>query len=93
LKEAGNAESFDGNESVDKALEHLGLKDRNDKIPGMDVTLMTHQAIGVAWMLDKERSSFKGGCLADEMGLGKVSSRISPKSLTYICIVIQTIQM
>ena len=39
----------------------------------MKIRLMPHQAIGVAWMLDKEKT-LNGGILADEMGLGKVSS-------------------
>jgi SNF2 family DNA or RNA helicase len=34
---------------------------------------MPHQTIGVAWMLEKEQSTLKGGCLGDDMGLGKVS--------------------
>lgn len=71
---AGNAEQFDGNVSVDKALERLGLQGLYQTLPGMEVALMPHQVIGVAWMLDKEKSSIKGGCLADEMGLGKVRS-------------------
>lgn len=70
--EAGNAETFDGNESVEKALMYIGLRNLQEKIPGMDITLMAHQAMGVAWMLEKEKSGLLGGCLADEMGLGKV---------------------
>ncbi|KAF8970384.1 P-loop containing nucleoside triphosphate hydrolase protein [Flammula alnicola] len=73
LIEAGNAESFDGNESVDKALHYLGMNNLHEKLPGMEVSLMPHQAMGVAWMLEKERSSLQGGCLADEMGLGKAN--------------------
>lgn len=38
----------------------------------MEVALMPHQAIGVAWMVEKEKSIIKGGILADDMGLGKV---------------------
>lgn len=72
LLEAGNAEKFDGNASVDQALDKLGLQSQYDLLPGMDVALMPHQTIGVAWMVDKERSSLKGGCLGDDMGLGKV---------------------
>ncbi|KDR76486.1 hypothetical protein GALMADRAFT_246858 [Galerina marginata CBS 339.88] len=71
LVQAGNAETFDGNESVDKALQYLGLNSLHDKPPGMEIVLMAHQVMGVAWMLAKERSDLKGGCLADEMGLGK----------------------
>lgn len=43
----------------------------------MDVALMPHQVLGVAWMLDKENGAVQGGCLADEMGLGKVSGVFS----------------
>ena len=73
LIQAGNAEVFDGNERVEDALKFLGLKNLNDVLPGMEVSLMAHQAMGVKWMLEKERSDYKGGCLADEMGLGKVA--------------------
>jgi len=68
---AGNAEQFDGNASVDKALKKLGLKSLYDVLPGMAVSLLPHQAIGVAWALEHEKSRDKGGCLSDEMGLGK----------------------
>ncbi|KAJ3514867.1 hypothetical protein NLJ89_g2121 [Agrocybe chaxingu] len=77
LVQAGNAEMFDGNESVDEATKLLGLKGLQDLIPGMEVTLMAHQAIGVAWMVQKEQSDLKGGCLADEMGLGKTIQMIA----------------
>jgi hypothetical protein len=73
LIQAGNAEVFDGNERVEDALKYLGLKNLSDIIPGMEVPLMVHQAMGVKWMLEKEQGYFKGGCLADEMGLGKVN--------------------
>jgi hypothetical protein len=43
---AGNAEQFDGNESIDKALEKLGLSDQHALLPGMTVRLMPHQIIG-----------------------------------------------
>ena len=69
---AGNTEQFDGNASVDKALRKLGLQTIYQPLAGMEVALMPHQALGVAWMLEKERGEMKGGCLADEMGLGKV---------------------
>ncbi|KAF8838463.1 hypothetical protein BDN67DRAFT_971507 [Paxillus ammoniavirescens] len=71
LISAGNAESFDGNATVDKALEKLGLNGQYQLLPGMTVSLMPHQTIGVAWALDREKSSDKGGLLGDEMGLGK----------------------
>ncbi|KAF9465092.1 SNF2 family N-terminal domain-containing protein [Collybia nuda] len=77
LLEAGNAEQFDGNASVDQALEKLGLRSQYDLIPGMEVALMPHQTIGVAWMLEKEQSSLKGGCLGDDMGLGKTIQMIA----------------
>jgi len=73
LKQAGNAEHFDGNASLDRALFKLGLGNVFTPLPGMEVALMPHQAIGVAWMYDKEIGDhkLKGGCLADDMGLGK----------------------
>lgn len=72
LLEAGNAEQFDGNASLDRALEKLGLQSQYDLLPGMEVALMPHQTIGVAWMVEKEKTDLKGGCLGDDMGLGKV---------------------
>ena len=72
LVEAGNAESFDDNATVEQALEKLGLQTQYDLLPGMEVALMPHQTIGVAWMLEKEKSNYKGGSLGDDMGLGKV---------------------
>ncbi|KAF9003231.1 SNF2 family N-terminal domain-containing protein [Cyathus striatus] len=77
LIEAGNAEAFDGNARVDQALEKLGLENQYELLPGMEVALMPHQTIGVAWMADKEASTFKGGCLADDMGLGKTVQMIA----------------
>ncbi|KAG0702167.1 SNF2 family N-terminal domain-containing protein [Suillus ampliporus] len=68
---AGNAERFDGNASIDKALEKLGLKSLYHLLPGMAVSLLPHQAIGVAWALEREKCGDRGGCLSDEMGLGK----------------------
>lgn len=68
---AGNAEQFDGNASIDKALEKLKLSGLYQPLPGMTISLLPHQVIGVAWALERERSSDKGGCLSDEMGLGK----------------------
>ncbi|KAG1729528.1 SNF2 family N-terminal domain-containing protein [Suillus paluster] len=74
---AGNAEQFDGNASVDKALEKLGLKSLYHLLPGMAVTLLPHQVIGVAWVLEREKCGDRGGCLSDEMGLGKTVQIIS----------------
>ncbi|KAF8589119.1 hypothetical protein K439DRAFT_1383733 [Ramaria rubella] len=77
LIEAGNSESFDGNESVDKALAKLGLGKLGELLTRMSVALMPHQVIGVAWMLEHERGTHKGGILADEMGLGKTVQMIA----------------
>lgn len=46
LISAGNAEQFDGNASVDKALEKLGLQSQYQLLYGMSVALMPHQTIG-----------------------------------------------
>ncbi|KAJ6499605.1 SNF2 superfamily protein [Mycena vitilis] len=78
LIEAGNAELFDGNESIDKALEKLGLQSTHELLPSLDIPLMPHQLLCVAWMVENEqKKSIKGGCLADEMGLGKTVQMIA----------------
>ncbi|KIJ39030.1 hypothetical protein M422DRAFT_175767 [Sphaerobolus stellatus SS14] len=77
LLDAGNAELFDGNASVDKALEKLGLRKLGENLPFMNISLMPHQVIGVAWMLEQEKGKNQGGILADEMGLGKTVQMIS----------------
>jgi SNF2 family DNA or RNA helicase len=89
LIEAGNAEQFDGNESVDKALEKLGLAAQYQLLLGMEVALMPHQTIGVAWMIEKEASSLKGGCLGDDMGLGKVSDTLAAHSVALLILVVR----
>jgi hypothetical protein len=43
---AGNAEQFDGNATVETALEKLGLTNQYQLLPGMSVALMAHQIIG-----------------------------------------------
>ncbi|KAJ7148304.1 SNF2 family N-terminal domain-containing protein [Mycena filopes] len=78
LIEAGNSEFFDGNESIEKALERLGLQSAHELLPSLDIPLMPHQLLCVAWMVDNEqKKSVKGGCLADEMGLGKTVQMIA----------------
>ncbi|KAK0204021.1 SNF2 family N-terminal domain-containing protein [Desarmillaria ectypa] len=77
LIEAGNAEQFDGNASVNDGLQKLGLDSITSLLPGMEVPLMPHQVIGVAWMAEKEKSSLKGGLLGDDMGLGKTIQMIA----------------
>ncbi|KAG6902647.1 hypothetical protein C0995_013772 [Termitomyces sp. Mi166 len=79
--------------TVKKAMESLGLKEcvvladlglptqkkysAKDLLPGMEVRLLGHQAVGVAWMVAKEESSDRGGILADDMGLGKTVQMIA----------------
>ncbi|KAK0446072.1 SNF2 family N-terminal domain-containing protein [Desarmillaria tabescens] len=77
LIEAGNAEQFDGNASVNEGLQKLGLDSITSLLPGMEVPLMPHQVIGVAWMAEKEKSTLKGGLLGDDMGLGKTVQMIA----------------
>lgn len=60
-----------------KALEKLKLPSLYSLLPGMAVSLLPHQTIGVAWALDREKGSDKGGCLCDEMGLGKTIQTIA----------------
>ncbi|PPQ64913.1 hypothetical protein CVT24_008253 [Panaeolus cyanescens] len=45
--------------SVKDAMENLGLQSEEDLLPGLDVRLLRHQVIGVAWMLQKEHSADK----------------------------------
>ncbi|KAF7350506.1 putative ATP-dependent helicase C23E6.02 [Mycena venus] len=78
LIEAGNAELFDGNDKVETALEKLGLQSTHELLPSLDIPLMPHQLLCVAWMVDNEKiKTIKGGCLADEMGLGKTVQMIA----------------
>lgn len=64
--------------TVQKAMEELGLRDKDDLIPGMETRLLPHQAIGVAWMVNQEKKSpHQGGILADDMGLGKTVQMIA----------------
>ncbi|KAK1219704.1 hypothetical protein PQX77_017565 [Marasmius sp. AFHP31] len=77
LVEAGNAEQFDGSATVDEALKKLGLPSVYVPLLNMEVALMPHQTIGVAWMIEKESGKIMGGCLADEMGLGKTVQMIA----------------
>jgi hypothetical protein len=58
---------------VEGALKMLGMESLNDKFKGLEINLMAHQVLGVAFMLEKERNrKFRGGILADAMGIGKV---------------------
>lgn len=68
---------------VELALRSLKLNGPLDIIPGMTVTLLPHQAVGVSWMLQQENGPLRGGCLADEMGLGKVSISLVTCVSTY----------
>ncbi|KAJ7886673.1 SNF2 family DNA-dependent ATPase [Mycena leptocephala] len=64
--------------TVQKAMKDLGYK---DLLPGLEVRLLPHQAIGVAWMLKREQSHDKGGILADDMGLGKTVQMIATMAM------------
>ncbi|KAK7452108.1 hypothetical protein VKT23_012213 [Stygiomarasmius scandens] len=67
--------------TVKVAMEKIGMKDKEDILPGLDVYLLSHQAIGVAWMVDKEKSKDRGGILADDMGLGKTVQMIATMAM------------
>jgi len=71
---------------VAKALAYLDLNTQSDRIPGMTITLLPHQLMGVAWMLQQEKGILAGGCLADEMGLGKVNISSSPRPHSQSCL-------
>ncbi|KIJ33058.1 hypothetical protein M422DRAFT_70485 [Sphaerobolus stellatus SS14] len=66
---------------VTDAARDLGLPHVQALMPGLEVRLMPHQLIGVAWMVKQEKKEIKGGILAlrvyefvtsyrDDMGLG-----------------------
>ncbi|KAJ7131709.1 SNF2 family DNA-dependent ATPase [Mycena crocata] len=67
--------------TVKEAMKDLGLEDQKDLLPGLEVRLLPHQAIGVAWMLKREASHDKGGILADDMGLGKTVQMIATMAM------------
>ncbi|KAJ9094678.1 hypothetical protein QFC21_005835 [Naganishia friedmannii] len=70
-------DDFAENVTVSDAATKLGLAHMNDLLPGMSVSLMPHQIIGVQWMVDKEKGKNHGGILADAMGLGKTIQTIA----------------
>ncbi|KAJ7156150.1 SNF2 family DNA-dependent ATPase [Mycena filopes] len=67
--------------TVKECMRELGLENSQDLLPGLEVRLMAHQAIGVAWMLKRERGQDKGGILADDMGLGKTVQMIATMAM------------
>ncbi|CAE6457574.1 unnamed protein product, partial [Rhizoctonia solani] len=54
---------------VRDAAKSLGLLSTTERLQGMQVPLMPHQLIGVAWMVKQELGMVGGGILADDMGL------------------------
>ncbi|KAG9086889.1 hypothetical protein FRC06_002838, partial [Ceratobasidium sp. 370] len=62
---------------VRDAAKALKLKNVTDRLPGMQVSLMPHQLIGVSWMVKQELGKVQGGILADDMGLGKTMQTIA----------------
>ncbi|KAK4690370.1 hypothetical protein P7C70_g9602, partial [Phenoliferia sp. Uapishka_3] len=77
LQGAAEGQDFEGNLTVDAAAGKLSLATHKSCIPGMQIPLMPHQIIGVAWMREQEDSKAYGGILADEMGLGKTVQTIA----------------
>ncbi|KAJ7148251.1 SNF2 family N-terminal domain-containing protein [Mycena filopes] len=70
LTEAGNSEFFDGNESIEKALERLGLQSAHELLPSLDIPLMPHHSFASrGWWTTSRRT--------DEMGLGKTVQMIA----------------
>ncbi|KAF8134681.1 SNF2 family N-terminal domain-containing protein [Mycena galopus ATCC 62051] len=67
--------------TVKEAMRDLGLQGQKDLLPGLEVRLLPHQAIGVAWMIKREQSNDKGGILADDMGLGKTVQMIATMAM------------
>ncbi|VDB88476.1 unnamed protein product [Peniophora sp. CBMAI 1063] len=82
--------------TIAQGMQYLGLKTQRDLLPGLEVRLLPHQIIGVAWMLMQERNDhdrvfeiksgahrpkWMGGILADEMGLGKTVQMIATMAM------------
>ncbi|RMD40356.1 hypothetical protein DV735_g4785, partial [Chaetothyriales sp. CBS 134920] len=57
--------------------EELTADERSQMPEGLKISLMRHQAAGVAWMKRMEESTTRGGILADDMGLGKTIQTIA----------------
>ncbi|XP_008789526.2 helicase-like transcription factor CHR28 isoform X2 [Phoenix dactylifera] len=63
-----------------EALQNLGQPKIEDDLPEglLTVSLLKHQKIALAWMIQKEKSVHcAGGILADDQGLGKTVSMIA----------------
>lgn len=60
---------FAEDSTIEDGLKTLGLKSKDDKIPGAAFTLMPHQVLGVAFMCKREdNKKVPGGLLCDAMG-------------------------
>ncbi|KAG8735272.1 hypothetical protein FRC10_010802, partial [Ceratobasidium sp. 414] len=60
-------DDHEGSIPVRDAAKALKLKNVTDRLPGMQVPLMPHQLIGVAWMVKQELGKVQGGILAKTM--------------------------
>lgn len=45
--------------------------------PGISRTLKPFQLEGLSWMIEQEKSQYRGGLLGDEMGMGKTIQAVS----------------
>ncbi|KAL3657892.1 hypothetical protein V7S43_017092 [Phytophthora oleae] len=60
--------------------DHFNKKGRmpeKDPSKHLTATLLPYQREALAWMVEQEENSYKGGILADEMGMGKTIQAIS----------------
>lgn len=48
-----------------------------DQPPGMTIQLLPFQKEGLNWLIQQEKSRYKGGILADEMGMGKTIQTVA----------------
>lgn len=53
-----STDGFDENVKVEDGLKKLGLPNIKRRLNRMSILLLPHQVLGVAWMLDRERSRF-----------------------------------
>ncbi|KAI1114498.1 hypothetical protein F5Y14DRAFT_414455 [Nemania sp. NC0429] len=49
----------------------IPVGERQKEPAALESKLMPHQHVGLTWLIDREKSTHKGGILADGMGLGK----------------------
>ncbi|OQR93562.1 DNA repair protein [Thraustotheca clavata] len=77
---AGNTKNGVDDERVALSEDHFIKRDiipGKKPAPQLTATLLPYQQEGLAWMVNQEASTYRGGILADEMGMGKTIQAVS----------------